>query len=59
METIRKQLEKLSRGHVAIMWGLCVMRVGETFLVGETINIRHERVTFDEATKQIFDLTRQ
>jgi hypothetical protein len=49
METARKALESMKKGTATILWGRIVMRVGDRYLVGETINIHAAGVSIDEA----------
>lgn len=58
METIRKQLELMKRGHVTTMWGIIVLRRNGLFVVGKTINIRSAGVGINEAAKEVFELSR-
>lgn len=54
MDLIKIELEKLSKGHVTSMFGIVVMRIGDRFTFGETINIRHRGVDINAASEGIY-----
>lgn len=49
METARKALEQIAKGHATILWGKICLRRGDKYIVGETINYRDCGVSLDEA----------
>jgi hypothetical protein len=49
MTTAIKALEQIKKGHCSILWGRICLRVGDKFIVGETINIRATPITIEEA----------
>jgi hypothetical protein len=49
METAKKALEQMKKGTVKVLWGFVVARIGDRYIVGQTISIRSEGVTADEA----------
>jgi len=58
MDLIKIELAKLNRGHVTTMYGIVVMRIGNNFNFGETINVRAKGVGIVEASRGIYDLCR-
>ena len=59
MDFIKIELQNLSRGHVRVINGVCVMRVADRYVAGETINIRSQGEDLDSAAKTIYELGRQ
>ena len=57
-DLVFEQLLKMKHGRATIMFGLVVMRTGERFLVGETINIRDRGVDAEAAAAEIRAITR-
>lgn len=51
METAKKALEMVKKGHATILWGKIVVRVGDKFIIGETIRMRDDGVSIDEAAE--------
>ena len=59
MDLIREALEKLSKGHVTTMWGIVVLRRGDTYVYGESINIRDTGRNLECAVNGIYQLTQE
>ena len=59
MDLIKIALAKISRGHATSYCGIVVMRVGDKFTFGETINIRSRGENIDDAAKGIYNMMRQ
>ena len=59
MDLIKIALKKITIGHVTSMFGIVVMRRGhDSFLIGETINIKHAGMKIDAAARGIYELSR-
>ena len=56
MDFIKIELQKLSRGHVRVINGVCVMRIGDRYIAGETINIRSQGEDIESAAKTVYEL---
>jgi hypothetical protein len=59
MDIMRKMLERISKGHATTHWGLVIMRIGDRYTFGETINIRDKGLPLDEAVLAIYTQLRQ
>lgn len=59
MDLIKNVLQQLKKGHVTTISGIVVMRRADTFVCGETINIRSTGVDIDEASRQVYELSKR
>lgn len=51
METATKALANMKKGHVTILWGKVVIRIGDKFIVGENPSIRESGIEIEQAAK--------
>ena len=49
MNTALTRLNEMKAGHATIMWDRIVIRIGDRYAVGETVNIRKAELTAEEA----------
>jgi hypothetical protein len=49
METARKALESMKKGTVTTLWGYTVARIGDRYLVGESIRLRDATISIEQA----------
>ena len=58
MDLIKIVLEKLRPGHVTQLYGIVVLRRGDSFVCGETINIRATGASIDDTAEHIYAMSR-